>query len=116
MEYPSSDTLSEATAGGVETGAVTFGLCRDLVDTWQVVTEQEIKVDHKQSINKLNPFLFQWGMKYVWEEHGEVVEGAAGMCIAAADKMKDDIRDKNVCVLMCGGNIDIELHKSIVNN
>ena len=44
MEYPSLATLSEATAGGVEAGAVTFPLCNDLVDTWCVLSEEEIKV------------------------------------------------------------------------
>ena len=44
VEYPSLATLSEATAGGVEAGAVTFPLCDDLVDTWCVLSEEEIKV------------------------------------------------------------------------
>lgn len=37
-------TLSEGTAGGVEKEAITFALCRDLVDVWQIVTEDDIKV------------------------------------------------------------------------
>ena len=45
-----------------------------------------------------------------------MVEGAAGMCVAAADNMKDVIKDKTVCVLMCGGNIDTAIHHNIVNN
>ena len=44
VEWPSTDTLSDATAGGVETGAVTFPLCVTLVDVWQVVGEDDIKV------------------------------------------------------------------------
>ena len=44
VEYPSLATLSEATAGGVEAGAVTFPLCDDLVDIWCVLSEEEIKV------------------------------------------------------------------------
>ena len=44
VEWPSTDTLSDATAGGVETGAVTFPLCVRLVDVWQVVGEDDIKV------------------------------------------------------------------------
>ena len=44
VELTSSETLSDATAGGVERGAVTFGLCRDLVDVWQVVGEDDIQV------------------------------------------------------------------------
>ena len=44
VELTSYDTLSDGTAGGVERGAVTFGLCRDLVDLWQVVGEDDIQV------------------------------------------------------------------------
>ena len=44
VEFPSQDTLSEGTAGGVEEGTVTFSLCRDLVDIWQIVSEDDIKV------------------------------------------------------------------------
>ena len=44
VEWPSTETLSDATAGGVETGAVTFPLCVTLVDVWQVVGEDDIKV------------------------------------------------------------------------
>ena len=102
VEYPSTETLSEATAGGVEMEAVTYPLCRDLVDVWEVVSEEDIK----------------WGMKYIWDVHQERVEGAAGMCVAAVRNIindnKDDIRNKNVCVLLCGGNIDVEIHKKIV--
>ena len=84
--------------GGVEANAVTFNLCRDLVDTWHVVSEEDIK----------------WGMKYVWQEHGERVEGAAGMCVAAVKNMADVVRDKTVCVLLCGGNIDVQTHQDIM--
>ena len=77
--------------GGVEANAVTFNLCRDLVDTWHVVTEEDIK----------------WGMRYVWQEHRQRVEGAAGMCVAA-------VKNKTVCVLLCGGNIDVQTHQDIM--
>ena len=103
VEYPSTDTLSEATAGGVEMDAVTYPACRDLVDTWQVVSEEDIR----------------WGMKYIWDSHQERVEGAAGMCVAAVrniitDNNNIDLNNKNVCVLLCGGNIDVETHYKAV--
>ena len=44
LELASTATLSEATAGGVEAGAVTFPLCAGLVDTWCVLGEEDIKV------------------------------------------------------------------------
>ena len=92
------NTIYSILTGGVEANAVTFNLCRDLVDTWHVVSEEDIK----------------WGMRYVWQEHEERVEGAAGMCVAAVKNMADDVKDKTVCVLLCGGNIDVQTHQDIM--
>ena len=47
----------------------------------------------------------------MWEKHGEMVEGAAGMTIAAVKNMKETVRDKVVCAVMCGGNIDKDTHR-----
>ena len=98
IEYESSPTLSEGTAGGIEPGTITFPLCRDLVDHWQVLTEEDIK----------------WGIEYMWRAHGAVVEGAAGMALAAARNMADKIQGKAACVVLCGGNIDSNTLKNIM--
>ena len=45
VDSPTTETLSDGTAGGVEKGAVTFPLCQELVDVWQVVEEDDIKVN-----------------------------------------------------------------------
>ncbi len=89
-------TLSDGTAGGVEAGAITFPLCRDLVDDWVRVSEEEI----------------QAGMKWVFDEHGLVVEGAAGVSIASFKKMGAD--NKPAAIVLCGGNVDIEAFKKLV--
>ena len=98
IEYESSDTLSEGTAGGIEHGTVTFPICRDLVDKWQVMTEDDIK----------------WGIEYMWRTHGAVVEGAAGMALAGARNMAGEIKGKVVGVVLCGGNIDSATLKTIM--
>ena len=36
------------------------------------------------------------------------------MALAAARNMKDLIRGKTVCVLLCGGNIDRDKHQDIL--
>ena len=50
VDYQSSSTLSEGSAGGIEPGSITFPLCRDLVDHWEVINEEDIK----------------WGIRY-WD-------------------------------------------------
>ncbi len=42
LDLESKPTLSDGTAGGVEEGAITFELCRELVDDYVLVTEDEI--------------------------------------------------------------------------
>merc|ERR1719427_617114 len=86
VEYESSPTLSEGTAGGIEPGTITFPICRDLVDHWEVLTEEDIK----------------WGIEFMWRTHGAVVEGAAGMALAAARNMRTAIKGKTACVVLCG--------------
>ncbi|MEM8487550.1 MAG: threonine/serine dehydratase [Bacteroidota bacterium] len=89
-------TLSDGTAGGVEDGAITFPLCRDLVDRWVRVSEAEI----------------QAGMRWAFEAQGLVVEGAAGVSIAAFHKQPPATGP--AVVVLCGGNVDIAQFKKLV--
>ena len=43
VELPTRPTLSDATAGGLEPGAITLELCRKLVDDYPIVPEDEIR-------------------------------------------------------------------------
>ena len=92
IEYDSSPTLSEGTAGGIEPGSITFPTCKDLVDHWEVVEEKDI----------------EWGIDFMWKTEGAMVEGAAGMALAAAKNMATHIKGKTICVILCGGNIKKE--------
>ena len=42
MQFLDEPTLSDGTAGGVESGCVCFPICCECVDEWVSVTEQEI--------------------------------------------------------------------------
>lgn len=53
-------------------------------------------------------------MATLWQEEGERVEGAAGMCLAAVRRLEDEVRNKNVVIILCGGNIDPEAHSQII--
>ena len=99
VEYESQPTLSEGTAGGIEPGSITFPICEKLVDHWEVVSEEDIK----------------WGINFLWQTERVVVEGAAGMALAAARNMAEEIKGKTACVVLCGGNIDKTVVEKIVS-
>lgn len=101
VDSPLLPTLSDGTAGGIEEGAVTFDLCRRLVDDWVLVAEDEIR----------------HAMKYVFDAHGFVIEGAAGVTVAALLKRRDLLpQDKgaNIIVVICGGNVDPAKFKELI--
>jgi threonine dehydratase len=90
LELPSLPTLSDGTAGGVEPGAVTFELCRDLVDQYDLPDEAEIAA----------------GMRLAFEAERLVVEGAAGVAIATALRIRERLAGRDVGILICGANVD----------
>jgi threonine dehydratase len=83
-------TLSDATSGNLEPGSITFPLCRDLIDHHVLVSENEIK----QAIRLLA------------ETERIIVEGAAGVALAAFLKMASSLQGKNVAIVLCGRNIN----------
>lgn len=90
LDLPSWPTLSDGTAGGVEAGAITFPLCRELVDDYETVTEEEIK-------GSLRQFLYAQHM---------LIEGSAAVPLASLLKRREEFRGQNVVILLCGANID----------
>ncbi|MBV8163113.1 MAG: threonine/serine dehydratase [Candidatus Eremiobacteraeota bacterium] len=82
-------TLSDGTAGGLEPGAITFDLCRDLVDRFETVSEDEIG-------SALRLFI---------DSHHMLCEGAAAAAIAGLLKAREAIRGSSVAVIICGANI-----------
>jgi threonine dehydratase len=86
LDLMSLPTLSDGTAGGIEAGAFTFGLCRELVDEWVLVSEAEIAA-------ALDEVAAQ----------GMIVEGAAGVAVAALGKAAS-VAGRQVAVVICGGN------------
>ena len=91
-------TLSDGTAGGIEQDAITFDLCRSLVDEFALVSEAEIGA----------------GMRRFIDYEHMLIEGAAGVALAAMLKQKDTLAGRKVVVLVCGGNVSRETLKSIL--
>lgn len=88
VDIPSAATLSDGTAGGVESDTVTFPLCRTLVDEWFEVGETEIAN----------------AMRHAVEVEHMLIEGAAGVAVAALSRLAGVARGRIVAVL-CGANV-----------
>ena len=86
VEAPELPTLSDATAGGVEPGAITFDLCRALVDDWVTVTEEQIRA----------------GFRALFDAERWIVEGAAAVAFAGL-RAAAKPGERSVVVL-CGRN------------
>lgn len=92
-------TLSDGSAGPLEEDSITYPLCANLIDRFTLITEQEIK----QAI------------RYAHDVHQMKIEGAAGVALASALKEQHVKTDKSSVVILCGGNIDPDLHRQIIS-
>lgn len=82
-------TISESTSGGLEEGSITLGVCRDVVDSCVLVSEEEILE----------------AMRLLWREKQWLVEGAAGVALSAFQKTQAHYEGKTVAIVICGGNL-----------
>ena len=98
LDLSSKPTLSDGTAGGVEEGAVTFELCRSLVDEYVTVSEAEIA-------DSLRRFV---------ETHHLLIEGAAAVAVAAFQQLAARFTEPRVAIVICGGNIGAETLRRIL--
>jgi len=98
IDVPESDTISDATTGGLEPGSITFELCARLIDDYVLVSEQEIRE----------------AMKVIGREEGWIIEGAAGVPVAAVIKQKEQLQGKKVAIILCGRNIDFEKYQNVI--
>lgn len=101
VEMEGLPTLSDGTAGGIEPDALTFDICRRVVDDWATVSEAQIAE----------------AMGLIYRSHGEIIEGAAGVAVASLLQTGQRYAGQTVAVVICGGNIDkarfhqiIEMH------
>jgi threonine dehydratase len=99
IEMETKPTLSDATAGGITPGAITFELCCQLVDDYILVSEQEIK-------NAISMLI---------RTHHYLIEGAAGVALAALLKNARQFHNKNTVVILSGANISLETLKTVLN-
>lgn len=97
VDVPCGDTWSDSTAGGVEPGAITFPLCRELIDRLVDVDEAAI----------------EQAMKDALVHQHLLVEGAVGVAIAAC-RADRDLRGRRAAIVVCGGNLPFDLLQRLV--
>ena len=89
------DSYAEGLHGGIEENSVTFELCRKYVDEIILVEEETI-------LRAIRSALV--------EQH-QVIEGAAAVGVAAILKDPERYDGKKVCIVISGGNVEIDLLK-----
>ena len=99
LDIDSKPTLSDGTAGGLESGSITFPICCEYIDQTILVTEDEIKK----------------AMELYYNNENQIIEGAAGVAIATFLKIKNHFSEKKVGIIICGGNIDQKSFLSLIN-
>lgn len=92
------ETLSDGTAGGLESGSVTLAVCQRVVDEWIAVDEAEIAT----------------ALRHLFVDQHLVVEGAAACALAGFMRQQDKWAGKKVAVVLCGRNVDPEVVKRVV--
>jgi threonine dehydratase len=89
LEIPWTPSLSDATVGWAEPGAMTFAMCRDWVDDWLLVEETQIRAAIRTLV----------GM------HSMLVEGAGALSTAAVQANPERFAGKVVVLVVSGARI-----------
>jgi threonine dehydratase len=100
IDVAEQPTVSESTAGGLEPGSITLDLCRTVIDRAVLVSEAAILS----------------AMHRVLESEHWVIEGSAGVAVAAFCKHAREYAGKSVAIVLCGRNVSWEILKLTVNS
>jgi threonine dehydratase len=97
-DIPLRDTYAEGLHGGLEPGSVSFDICREVIDEWAILTEDDILA----------------AIRYLLHESHMLVEGAGAVGVAALLSDPERYRSKRVSVVISGGNLGMETLKKVV--
>lgn len=97
-DIPLKDTYAEGLHGGLEPGSVSFELCRDNIDDWVILTEDDILA----------------AIKYMLHESHMLVEGAGAVGVAALLADPTRWKGKKIGVVISGGNLRLETLKLVI--
>lgn len=98
IDVPELPTLSDGTAGGIDYDAMTFDICKQLIDDYILTSEEEILK----------------AMRLVLKQHHLVIEGSAGVAVAALLQQRGKFKGKKVAIILCGGNVSEAILKQVV--
>jgi len=100
VEMESLPTLSDATAGGIEEGSITFDLCRRFVDRYELVSEDEIAA----------------AIRFIQSHEDMVIEGGAALPVAVMLRRPEELRGRRVVLVITGSKIDDDVLRGILNS
>lgn len=98
IQLESLPTLADGTAGGIEPGAITFAVCRQCIDDFILVSEEDIAA----------------AITWILEKTHMVVEGAAALPVAALLKERDRFAGQRAALIISGKKISIATLKEIL--
>lgn len=92
------DTISDATAGGIEADALSYHICKEYISGFELITEEDIKK----------------AISFVIKYHQTLIEPSSALPVAALLNSKE-YKGKKVVLVLTGKKIDISLLKEILN-
>ena len=98
IDFDSLPTLSEGSAGGIEKDSMTFDFCREFIDDFYLISEEDIIKT----------------IKFFIEKEKLLIEGAAAVAVAGFLNNRHLFKRMNVGIIICGGNIGPDTLKSIL--
>ncbi len=98
LDLESKPTISDGTAGGIESGSITFEICQECVDDFILVSEDEIRAAIGLLITK----------------HYMLVEGAGALSTACFLKDPTRFADKTVVLVVSGAKISFETLRDVL--
>jgi threonine dehydratase len=98
LDLESLPTLSDGTAGGLEENSITFAMCQRWVDDFVLLTEEEIAD----------------ALRFLLEKHYYLIEGAAGLSVAAIKKQAEPFQGKKVVLILCGRKLGMDTLRKLL--
>ena len=97
-DTPETHTLADGSAGSIERGAITLPICQQVIDRHLLVSEAEIA----------------GAMRDMAATENFIIEGSAGVALAAALKSASDYRGRKIAVVVCGRNIALDTFRAVL--
>ena len=98
LDLPSDSTLADGTAGGIDHDSITFDVCRELIDEFVLLTEDEIAEALLLALDK----------------HHLMIEGAAALSMGAFLKSADRFAGQTVVLVLSGSKLSLETLRMLV--